>query len=158
MKRIAIVCVMQLMVLAVMAQQNMAELFKVMPDSVMPMLTKNNRLDMIDFLEAKMKAEVTNLLDGDSEMTYMSADSLSIRMSSALRVDLFFVDAVQPYDSCQQVICMRYTYLLATTSEEEQVDNYYSVRWHRLPSPELVSPMVSVSTILKQDDEVFSKQ
>ena len=47
---------------------------------------------MVDFLDAKMKAEVSNLLDGDSEMTYMSADSLSVRLSSALRVDFFLVD------------------------------------------------------------------
>ncbi|MBR6998224.1 MAG: DUF3256 family protein, partial [Prevotella sp.] len=42
----------------------MADLFKAMPDSLMPYLTKNNRLDMIDFMEANMKAEITNQLEG----------------------------------------------------------------------------------------------
>lgn len=140
------------------AQNSIVELFKTMPDSLMPMLTKNNRLDMVDFLDAKMKAEVSNLLDGDSEMTYMSTDSLSVRLSSALRVDLFLVDTVEPYDSCQQAICMLSTYKLSTTSEEEQVPAYYSVRWQPLPAPRLAVVKVPVSTVLRQDEKVFSKE
>ena len=45
-------------------EPTMAALFKAMPDSLMPYLTKNNRLDMIDFMEANMKAEITNQLEG----------------------------------------------------------------------------------------------
>ena len=69
-------------------EKTMAELFKVMPDSLLPYLTTNNRLDMLDFMEANMKAEVTNLLDGKSEMTALAPDSLSIRMNSVLRIDM----------------------------------------------------------------------
>ena len=40
------------------AQQKptMAAVFKEMPDSLFPYLTHNSRLDMLDFMEAKMKA------------------------------------------------------------------------------------------------------
>ena len=34
--------------------------FKNMPDSICPLLSAVNRADFIDFLESKMKAEVTN--------------------------------------------------------------------------------------------------
>ena len=36
--------------------------FKNMPDSLSPLLTAVNRADCIDFLESKMKAEVTTVL------------------------------------------------------------------------------------------------
>ena len=38
--------------------------FKNMPDSICPLLSAVNRADFIDFLESKMKAEVTNSFGG----------------------------------------------------------------------------------------------
>ena len=52
--------------------QNMSDIIKDMPDSIMPLLTKNDRLDFIDYLASNMKAEVTNRLGGKSEMTTIS--------------------------------------------------------------------------------------
>ena len=68
-------------------QLRMADVFKQMPDSLMPYLSTNNRLDMIDFMDAHMKAEVTNLLDGKSEMTALADDSLTIQLSAALKAE-----------------------------------------------------------------------
>ena len=48
--------------------------FKNMPDSICPLLSAVNRADFIDFLESKMKAEVTNSFGGKSEMTELSPD------------------------------------------------------------------------------------
>ena len=58
--------------------QNVREVFKSMPDSLAPYLTTNNRLDMIDFMDAKMKSVVTNLLEGETEMLALTDDSLSV--------------------------------------------------------------------------------
>ena len=104
-----------------------------------------------------MKAEVTNLLDGDSEMTYQDKDSVSIQLSPVERVDLFLLNSAEPYDSCRQVICMRSTYRLVTTGEEEQVCHFYSVKWNPIPAPRLLHEIVPSSDILRQDEEVFSK-
>ena len=54
------------------------DIFKQMPDSLMPYLSQNNRLDFIDFLDSNMKAEVRNALGGLSEMMTLADDSLSI--------------------------------------------------------------------------------
>lgn len=40
------------------------DIFKQMPDSLMPYLSQNNRLDFIDFLDSHMKAEVRNTFGG----------------------------------------------------------------------------------------------
>ena len=65
--------------------------FRQMPDSVMPTLTQNNRLDCLDFLDAGMKAEVRNRLGGTSVMTALTPDSLSLQVSPALRVDMLLL-------------------------------------------------------------------
>ena len=55
--------------------------FKNMPDSLSPLLTAVNRADCIDFLESKMKAEVTNRFGGKSEMTELAPDYIRIQMT-----------------------------------------------------------------------------
>ena len=123
--------------------QNMAEVFKQMPDSLLPYLTTNNRLDMVDFMEAKMKAEVTNLLDGKSEMTALTDDSLSIRMSPSLRVDMQLVSR----DSI--IVAFRQTYTISE-SQQATVTRYYSTSW--LPLPIAAE---TTSTLARRDEEVF---
>ena len=122
----------------------MSDLFKAMPDSLMPYLTKNNRLDMIDFMEAKMKAEVTNSLEGKSVMTALTADSLSIIMSNALQVDMKLLE-----HGDSMVVCMQKTYKIST-HQVEKIVQLFSTVWCPLSEPEVVS-----SSLLKRDEELF---
>ena len=52
-----------------------------MPDSILPVLTKINRADCIDFLDSHMKALVKNRFDQQSEMTHLSKDYIAIQLS-----------------------------------------------------------------------------
>lgn len=128
----------------------MATVFKQMPDSLMPYLSKNNRLDMIDFMDAKMKAEVTNLLDGRSEMTAITDDSLSIRLSDALRVDMKLERVEQPVDSGYYVVRLVRTYIINANQTERIADVYSSV-WRKLSS------CLEDSSLLRRDEEVFEE-
>ena len=110
------------------AAQSLKEVFKQMPDSLMPYLTQNNRLDFIDFMDSNMKAEVSNLTGGTSEMTALTDDSLSIRMSEALRVDMLLLDLDEPVDNLRQVIVFVETFL-ADSVYGESVCKTYSVDW-----------------------------
>ena len=132
------------------------ELFKQMPDSLMPYLTKNNRLDMMDFMDAHMKAEVTNQLDGKSEMTALTADSLTIQMSDALQVDMKLVAGndsrvasmlQEGYDSL--VVCVQNTYKISERQIEKTI-RLFSTTWRPLSLPQTVC-----STLLKRDDDLF---
>ena len=105
-----------------------SEVFKQMPDSLMPYLTANNRLDFIDFMDSNMKAEVSNMTGGTSEMTALTADSLSIRMSDALRVDMMLMNLDEPVDSIHQVIVFIETFL-TDSIYGESVYKTYSVDW-----------------------------
>ena len=55
--------------------------FTNMPDSLSPLLTAVNRADFIDFLESKMKAEVTNRFGGKSEMTELTSDYIRVQVT-----------------------------------------------------------------------------
>ena len=106
----------------------MRDVFRQMPDSLMPYLTQNNRLDFIDFIDSDMKAEVTNMMGGVSEMTALTDDSLSIRMSDALRVDMLLLDLDVPVDTIRQVVVFVETFL-TDSIYGESVSKIYSVDW-----------------------------
>ena len=109
------------------------DVFKQMPDSLMPYLTPNNRLDFVDFIDSNMKAEVTNLTGGVSEMTALTDDSLSIRMSDALRVDMLLLDLDEPVDSIHQVIVFVETFLVDSVYGES-VSKTYTIDWQLVTS------------------------
>ena len=75
------------------------DVFRQIPDSLMPTLSVNNRLDFIDFMDSNMKAAVRNQLGGMSEMTALTDDSLSVRMSDALRIDMLLLTLDVPMDT-----------------------------------------------------------
>ena len=165
MKRTFFATIMVLLSLTALAGETMGSLFKVMPDSIIPTLSNTNRLDMIDFMEAKMKAEVTNTLDGTSQMMALTDDSLSLRMSDALTIEMFLVDTEEIVDSISQVICVIRTYQFLREGVSESTATFYSVRWRQLEQ----MPKISVanrrrieafqrSSILKPDDELATKK
>ena len=128
-------------------EPTMAALFKAMPDSLMPYLTKNNRLDMIDFMEANMKAEITNQLEGRTEMTALTADSLSLRMNETLRIDMKKVQVQTPVDSSLFVIQVWRNYQI-NEHQTEQIVDVYSSAWR------LEESRLERSTLLKRDEDL----
>ena len=125
--------------------QNVREVFKSMPDSLAPYLTTNNRLDMIDFMDAKMKSVVTNLLEGETEMLALTDDSLSVRLNKSVLMDLW----LEPVDT-GRVVCMRKTYQVADRLQQV-VDERFSLQWHP------ISKKTTVSTLLRRDEEIKKK-
>ena len=64
------------------AAQDMRTVFLGMPDSIIPLLTENNRADCVDFVDAGMRAQVTNRLGGKSELLKLTGDYLRMKTSS----------------------------------------------------------------------------
>lgn len=104
-----------------------ADIFRQMPDSLTPYLSQNNRLDMLDFMSANMKAEVTNLLDGKSEMTLLSPDSLSVRLSDVLTLGIGCGGTGEASGSVR----LHYVYTLSP-EQSEHVTAIYDRRWQLL--------------------------
>lgn len=70
------------------AQTRIKDVYAVAPDSIFPLLTKNNRLDQIDFLENAMKASVKNRFDEYSELLELSDSYLHLRLSESCLVEM----------------------------------------------------------------------
>ena len=141
-----ILAVLSVMFVFAQQQTTVAAVFKTMPDSLLPVLSKNNRLDMVDFMEAQMRAEVTNLLEGSSEMTALTDDSLSIRIDTVLRVDMLLRT-----EADSTIICLRKTYRISEC-QMEIVENNYTTTWHPLTKDRVSS------SLLRRDEQLFDKQ
>lgn len=89
-KLILIIAVMTLS-LSASAQIKMADVFRTMPDSIVRLLTNNDRMDLLDFAESNMTAKVTNRLDGKSTLNILTDDYLHLTVTtlSSLQMRLF---------------------------------------------------------------------
>ena len=140
----------------------MRDVFKQMPDSLMPYLSQNNRLDFIDFLDSGMRAEVKNLLGGTSEMTTLTDDALTIKMNESLRVDMFLMETASA-DSTSQTIVMIETFL-TDSIHGESVVKYFTPEWIPLTEkPQLNAEQEKrindciLQNILKKEEEFLNK-
>lgn len=73
---------------ATQAQTLMRDLFAAAPDSIFPLLTKNNKLDLIDFKENNMQARVKNRLDETAELKLMTPTYLHMQMTSCSTMEM----------------------------------------------------------------------
>lgn len=136
-----------------LAQTTMRDVLKAMPDSMVPYLSANNLLDMIDFSDTNMDAVVTNSLGGRSQMNKLTDDFVSIRLneSSDLTMRLLHVDT--PVDSAQQIICVVSTY---GTDIRESTISFYSLKWKPLPVSDYIElpEYMTVATLSDQDAQL----
>lgn len=116
--------------------QTMSQVFKQMPANIVPYLSENNRLDMIDFIDSKMKAEVRNLYEGKSEMLRMSDDYARLALSEGSLMEMRLLDVSQPVDSTKKILCVVRTY--GAVFKDSQVE-FYSSKWRKLNTKQYVT-------------------
>ncbi len=129
----------------------MRDVFAAMPDSVLPMVTKNNRLDCIDFIENNMEARVRNKLDEYVTLEALTADYARFRTSPSQLLELKLL----PFESddsssvangtatSNYVLCMVTT---AQSGEEKTVMRiedsnicFLSPDWVQLPEQPIIA-------------------
>ncbi len=134
-------------------EARMATLFRAMPDSILPLLTKNNRLDFVDYLENKMQAKVRNRFDETAEMTALDENYLHIQMSPVSEVEMQLLPQT---DSLGPVVCLLRSY---KAPARESVAEFYDDNWNRLywievPSPKVEDCMSVVPDSLQNDRDL----
>ncbi len=104
---------MQAIILATLTLQPLAwgqvtlrDAFANAPDSIFPLLTRNNRLDCLDFAEGNVTMEVNNLASGQTRIDSITHDYLRIQMTPRSRVELRMLQATE---QMPQRICMIHT-------------------------------------------------
>ena len=139
------------------------DVFRQMPDSILPTLSVNNRLDMIDFMDSHMKAEVTNLLEGKSEMTALGEDSITIRVSDALNISILLLNTTELIDDSNQVVCLVQTYGTDSLSLNSKIE-FFTIQWKKLSDTPQLSETdkqrissLDKKTILNYMDAILKK-
>lgn len=92
MKRILLFSIFVFAVSAVCPAQKMSEVFASAPYDVLPLMTRNNRLDCIDFIENNMEARVKDRFDNDVVLEEMTADYLRLVTSKVSSTEMKIVD------------------------------------------------------------------
>lgn len=103
------------------AAQTIRDLFVEMPDSLLPHLTENDRLDCIDFLDAGMEARVMNVFDSYSELETLADDYLLLRTSDSGTMQVKLLPA-----GSDTIICIIHT--LCAEACDSRV-NFYNMDW-----------------------------
>lgn len=117
----------------------MRDVLKSMPDSIVPYLSGNNRLDLMDFWDSGMPAEVKNAFDGKTILKKMTDDYLRLQMNDAALIEmrLLHSEKMMP-DSTNQIICIVRTYGI---NKRQSTLDFYTSKWSPLPKDGLVKPV-----------------
>jgi hypothetical protein len=119
----------------------MAELFKQMPDSLMPYLTTNNKLDMLDFIDAGMEAKVTNKFDGESILCELDSTYLRLKLNTSVEVEMKLLSSSNILnDSTKHIICLVTTY---GDLIKESVLNLFTSKWNPIEHDITKSKLIS---------------
>ena len=73
------------------APENIDSVFTNLPSELMPLLARNDRLDLLDYHKAGMEARVTNLLGGTTTLVERNDTTLSLQLTSVSRWRLTLV-------------------------------------------------------------------
>lgn len=107
--------------------QEAKQAFVNMPDSILPLLTKINREDCIDFLEYKMKAVVKNRFDKESEMTALTDDYVAMSLTPQSTFEMKLL----PLSDTTRLICTVQT--VCSRACDSRL-SFYTADWSPLPS------------------------
>ncbi|MBQ2519531.1 MAG: DUF3256 family protein, partial [Bacteroidaceae bacterium] len=102
MKRFVLILLLMQAAGSLCGQVRMRDIFAAAPDSIFPLLTKNNRLDCIDFVENKMTARVRNRLGDVAELRTLTDSYLLLQVSAHSTAEMRLLS--------DSLFCLIYTY------------------------------------------------
>ena len=130
----------------------MREVFASMPDSVLPLVTKNNRLDCIDFIENNMDARVRNKVDEYVVLEALTEDYARFRTSASAVMELKLL----PLSDSTSVLCVVTTAEAGVKESPSYVEDsnirFLSSSWAPLPAG---TPSLVQTVKRARDSEAF---
>ena len=149
MKRTALIVFLLALVSGVSAQLRMRDIFAQLPDSVLPLTTRNNRLDCIDFIENGMEARVKNLFGDQVVLDSLTEDFMVLRTSEASCVEMkLFAEGTDT------LICVNRIYMGPVADSEVKV---FDTSWsfvRTVPRPDVARFVRSVGDIQPWTEEM----
>ena len=127
--------------------QDMKSVFVAMPDSVIPLLTKVNREDFIDFLDSNMKAEVKNRFGNVAEMKVLTDDYTLVQTSEVGTLELKLL----PVNDSTKVVCMVRTVCASACDSDVR---FYSSDWKEELEADIFLKKPSVNAFFLPNDTI----
>lgn len=130
----------------VASAQDMRAVFLNAPDKIFPLLTGNDRADLVDFIEAGMTAKVSNRLDGTSELRTLGHDYLMLATTASSTMQIKLLPA-----KGDTLICV------VKTVKAEAADSricFYDKEWNMLNAGEMFS-FPSISDFFASDADEY---
>ncbi len=111
--------------------QTMEKLFSSMPDSIVPVMSKNNRLDCIDFYKSNMKSNVQNLFGGKSSISEMTDDYMKLAPTASSLTEIKILSTT----GGDKLIMVAYTF---ASPGKETAMAFYTTQWQRLKTSDYI--------------------
>lgn len=123
--------------------QTMKEIFSELPDSVLPTLTRNDRLDCIDFIENNLTNEVNNALDGKTRLTALTDNLAKVQVSKRTELQICKLPLDGGY-----VICLIHS---SNIGAWDSTIRFYDSKWKLLDSNSLIRLPETKDFIVRAD-------
>lgn len=125
MKKLFVFLWVVLLVTSVQAK-SLKDLWVSMPDSLLPTLDRNLRLELVELEEMGVKPNVKNLLGEECDMDTLTNDYLECTTSKAARLQMIYL----PSSAGDSVLCVTKTF--RAPSKESEI-RFYDQGWRQLP-------------------------
>lgn len=125
MKKLFVFLWVVLLVTSVQAK-SLKDLWVSMPDSLLPTLDRNLRLELVELEEMGVKPNVKNLLGEECDMDTLTNDYLECTTSKAARLQMIYL----PSSAEDSVLCVIKTF--CAPSKESEI-RFYDQDWRQLP-------------------------
>ncbi len=130
-----------------LSAQNMRTLFVEMPDSLLPLLSKINREDCVDFLDAGMRARVKNILGEYSELLVFNENFLHLKTSNSGSMQVKLL----PSES-DTVVCVINSVCAEACSSRI---SFYTPQWQQLNKDNLFKTPLIRDFIVESDSTEY---
>lgn len=104
------------------AARSMREIWTSLPDSLLPYVDRNHRLEMVEFIDMNLNGDVANLFGGKSEMDTITTDYIGLTLSQSSSMQIKRL----PVAGGDSLLCVVKTYL-GPAAESEVV--FYHQDW-----------------------------
>lgn len=128
--------------------QDMKEIFTEMPDSILPLLSRNDRLDCVDFIENGIENTVINALKGQSRLTFLSPSIAKVQLSEQVEVQLNKLNTSTQNDG-DYIICMIHS---VKANICNSVIKFYNKDWKPLGASQFIKTFQTEDFFPKPED------
>ena len=135
-----------------MSAKSLNELWVSMPDSLMPMVNKSQRIEFLDLKNLGVKAEVDNLLGESCQLDSVTSDYLKLTTSPSSLYEMRLL----PQTSGDSLLCIVRTF---SAPEKESELKFYDQEWKELEGTSLLpSNLSDVSLYMQAKPDTMSME